>query len=211
MKNISLLIILCALFFISCKNDAQQVPSNAHEITPLQPGQIIPGGELKNHRNQPVDLQELTSEGISALFFYRGGWCPYSVTQLHQIANIKDRLTARGVQIIAISPDQPESLERYVSENELGYTLLSDSNMSVSKNFGVAFSVDQEEVDSLKEAGMDIEEHSGYNHNLLPVPSIFITGRDGRIYYQFSNPDHTERISEEALIVAVNEIIELTN
>lgn len=207
----SIILLLFCLVLASCSDETQQVPTNAEEVTPLQTGQTVPNGTLKNQHGDEIDLHDLTSEAISLFVFYRGGWCPYCDSQLNRIASIEDRITARGVQIIAISPDRPEFIREYLSENELGYTLLSDSDMSVSKDFGIAFRADSETVTSLKEAGMDIEKQSGYDHHILPVPSVFLTGRDGRIYFQFSNPDYTERISEEALINAVNELLEIMN
>jgi peroxiredoxin len=50
--------------------------------------------------------------------------------------------------------------------------------------------------------GIDLEEYSGRDHHVLPVPSTFIIGRDGVIKFAYSNPDYSVRISPQVLVTA---------
>ena len=50
---------------------------------------------------------------------YRGSWCPYCNTQLSEIASIEDELKKLGYQIVAISPDKPESLNVTETKHDL--------------------------------------------------------------------------------------------
>lgn len=198
-----------ALFLISaCTNKNPEVPLSAEGINPLLIGQQIPDVALQNAFNHDVDLNNIVSENISLIVFYRGGWCPYCNGQLSQLANIEDELKNRNVQIIGISTDKPEYIRESVTEQELGYMLLSDSSMEGAKQFGIAYKEDDQTVQSLKENGMDIVERSGYEHHLLPVPAIFLVDTDGMIHFQYTNPDYKVRASSEVILAAVNDLLE---
>jgi len=107
-----------------------------------------------------------------------------------------------GYQIIAISPDRPEKLAETLKKSPGPYTLLSDSKLAVSSAFGITFRVSPGMLDRLVEFGIDIEEASGETHHLLPVPSVFVVGKDARIRFQHVNPDYRVRLAPELLVVA---------
>ena len=207
MNRFFLIILLFALI-VSCTSNEETTPSSAENINPLLIGQQIPDVILKNASGMDVDLHKLVSEQKSLILFYRGGWCPFCNSQLSQISNIEDELYDKNVQIIAISPDRPEFIKDSLTEQEIGYMLLSDSDMSVSKKFGIAFKVDPAVVASLKENNMDIEQRSGHNHHLLPVPAIFLVDTDGTIHFQYVNPDYKVRAGDKVLLAAVDEVLE---
>lgn len=196
------------LFSIGCSTSGENVPSSADDINPLLIGQQIPDVTLQNQSGEYINLREFAGRDLSLIIFYRGGWCPFCNNQLSQISTIEKELYKKNIQIIAISPDQPKYLDASLDEHEIGYTLLSDSDMSVSKEFGLAFKVEPNEVASLKENNMDIEQRSGYDHHLLPVPAIFLVDTDGAIHFQYVNPDYKVRAGEKVLLAAVDELIE---
>lgn len=181
---------------------AQDYAKTAEEVTPLLISSEIPDVELKNIEGQTVRLKELVSQKPSIIVFYRGGWCPYCNQQLSDLHTIEEELYEIGYQLLAISPDRPEKLKATLDNNELGYTLLSDSPMNASKAFGIAFKVDQETVDRYKSIGLDLEGDSGYDHHLLPVPAVYIVNTDGIVKFNYVNPDYKERISGEVLLKA---------
>lgn len=181
---------------------AQGYAQTAEEVTPLLISSEIPDVELKNIEGQTVRLKELVSQKPSIIVFYRGGWCPYCNRQLSDLHIIEEELYEIGYQLLAISPDRPEKLKATLDNNELGYTLLSDSPMDASKAFGIAFKVDQETVDSYKSIGLDLEGDSGYDHHLLPVPAVYIVNTDGIVKFNYVNPDYKERINGEVLLKA---------
>ncbi len=90
-------------------------------------------------------------------------------------------------------------------KHEIHFTLLSDSKMSASRAFGIAFRVDDATVERYKRFKIDLEEASGETHQLLPVPSVFIVDRKGIVRFVYSNPDYKVRIDTDALIGAAAE------
>ncbi len=208
MKYLTLLSLAISLF-LGCKadNNLDSVPASAGDVSPLLIGSSVPDVTLSDPVNRSVNLSEIGSE--KALFvFYRGGWCPFCSAELADLAEIDVELQNRGIEIVAISPDTPEYLQASLEDIELGYTLLSDSSMEAAKAFGVAFRVDEETVQSLKEGGMDIEERSGQTHHILPVPAVFLTNSEGKIVFQYVNPDYRQRVDKSIIMAAVNSMLE---
>lgn len=71
-----------------------------------------------------------------------------------------------------------------------------------ARAFGLAFRVDAETYENLLGYGIDLEAASGEDHHLLPVPAVFLIGRDGTIDFRYYNPDYKERLSGDALLEA---------
>jgi peroxiredoxin len=110
--------------------------------------------------------------------------------------------------VIAISSDRPSGLQDSLRKHDLGYTLLSDSGMRAARAFGIAWQVDDHGVAMYKRAGIDLEVASGETHHQLPVPSVFLVGRDGRIQYVYSNPDYQIRPDNDTLLRAARKAAE---
>lgn len=180
----------------------QQVAPSADKVTPLLISSEIPDVFLKNINGETLSLRTAVAKQPAILIFYRGGWCPYCSRHLADLHKIEDELYEIGYQILAISPDKPEKLKSTLQNIELNYTLLSDSPMTASKAFGLAFKVDQETVDRYKSIGLDLEGDSGHDHHLLPVPAVYIVNTDGIVKFNYVNPNYKERINGEVLLTA---------
>ncbi len=189
-------------FLLTFPLQAQDYANSATEVSPLLISSEIPDVAVKNIDGETVRLRDKVSEQPSILVFYRGGWCPYCNRHLADLKKIEDDLYKIGYQILAISPDQPEKLKATLAENELGYTLLSDSPMDATKAFGLAFKVDKETVERYKSLGIDLEGDSGYDHHLLPAPAVYIVNTDGKVRFNYVNPNYKERIDGDVLLTA---------
>jgi peroxiredoxin len=206
MKNIWLLG-FTILFVAIASCTGLEVPSSAEEVTPVEVGETVPDVTLKDPFGNDVELRNLVSQKPSLVIFYRGGWCPYCNTHLSQLAEIEEQLYDMGIQILALSPDQPSYLKESTMEHNLNYKLLSDSDMNASKQFGLAFKVDTTTVNRYKRNGLDLAERSGYDHYMLPVPAAFFVDTTATIRYRYYNPDYTVRIDNEELLTTVKELM----
>lgn len=192
--------------FISCSGG--EIAPTAEEVSPAEVGEEIPNVTLKDPFGDDAELQDLISKKPTLLIFYRGGWCPYCNTHLSQLAEIEEELYDMGIQILAVSPDKPAFLKESMMEHDLNYQLLSDSDMSATKEFGLAFRVDTTTVNRYKRNGMDLAERSGYDHYLLPVPAAYLVDTNAIIEYRYFNPDYTVRIENDEILSAVKEMLE---
>jgi peroxiredoxin len=185
-----------------------KVPDKAEDVCPVLIGQSLPKLVLRTSDNVPFDLNAATAETPTVLIFFRGGWCPYCNLHLGQLQSIESELVQIGFQIIAVSPDRPEKLKGPAEKHGLKYRLLSDSEMIAAKALGIAFRVDDATVNKYKAAyGIDLEADSGQKHHLLPVPSVFLVGRDGIIQFSYVNPNYKVRIDPAVLLEAAKAVI----
>jgi hypothetical protein len=92
------------------------------------------------------------------------------------LVTVEEELRSLGYQIVAISPDRPEELNKMTKADHLNYRLFSDPQGDAMKKFGVAYQVDNTTLTNLKQKfNVDLERSSGQTHHILPVPSVFIT------------------------------------
>lgn len=178
------------------------VASSAEEVEPLDVAERAPELVLEGSAGETVDLQQVYGEGPTVLVFYRGGWCPYCNTQLSDLAELEPDLLEAGYQILAVSPDRPAKLRESLEQESLSYRLVSDSDMRLSRAFGLAFRVDEATIEQYHEYDIDLEDASGRSHHLLPVPAVYLIDREGVIQFAFWDPDYRERLSGEKLLEA---------
>ena len=186
--------------------DAPPVPQRAEDVQPRDVGEPAPTAVLRSAGDQPVDLAERYRDRPTMLLFYRGGWCPYCNQQLGQLGEADEAITGMGIQIIAISPDRPAKLRENPIEGEQSYQLLSDSGMTLTRAFGLAFRVDDETLEQYDEFGIDLADAAGEAHHLLPVPAVYLIDRDGVIRFAHWDADYSERLTADVLIDAARAI-----
>jgi peroxiredoxin len=186
-------------------DDKSKPVSSAKDICPIKIGESVPEIFLRNVDGEPENILELTKQKQTVLVFYRGGWCPFCNLQLADLNLIENKIRNLGYQIVAVSIDKPEKLKESLGKHKLNYTLLSDSKAEASIAFGLAFKVEDEYNKMLKNHNMDIEEASGEDHHILPVPAVFIVDSDGIIQFSYVNPDYKVRLNGEILLKAAEE------
>jgi len=172
----------------------QQYPKQSTDISPLLIGEKIPLVNIPAANGKPFDLNAHVADKPTILIFYRGGWCPFCNKELAGLQGIQAQLVKMGYQIIAISTDSPENLNKSIDKHQLSYTLLSDADLAASKQFGIAFKAPAAYDKTIAEgsAGKDVDK-------LLPVPSVFILDKGGIIQFEYINPDYKQRISPTLL------------
>lgn len=119
-----------------------------------------------------------------------------------QLQRIHEDLTDLGYRVIAISPDKPETVATAVEKKRYDYTLLSDSDLRAARALGLAFKVDDDTLKRYKAFGIDLEQASGREHHLLPVPAVFIVDKKGEIRFSFVDPVYQRRIDPATLLAA---------
>ncbi|MEM9529714.1 MAG: redoxin domain-containing protein [Pseudomonadota bacterium] len=173
-----------------------------HSIRPLLPGSPIPEFKLTGLTGNQFGYHPDHLERPLVITFFRGGWCPYCVTQFSGLKDIEGQLADLGYDILFVSPDKPELLSFGQPMDGDRYQVLSDSNLEAARAFGIAYQVEEDALDRYFEGGRLLSRASGFNHHQLPVPSSFIVSKNGEVIFQYSNPDHTQRIQPGLLLKA---------
>ena len=209
LNTLLLAMILClpvgALQAQSHRND---IHDEASQVQPLLPGMKAPIFEVLTVESQPLVFDPDNMDKPLVLSFFRGGWCPYCNLHLSEIRNAESELKTMGFDIWFISIDQPSVLYDSLDQPDIGYTILSDSSLSATRAFGIAFRMPDEMVERYLEYDIDLEAASGETHHVLPAPSTFIIGSDGIIRFEYTNPDYKVRLHPDVLLAAARTYVD---
>lgn len=204
---LAVLVTAVSLTVVGEASATTKVPDSAQKVTPLLIGSPVPDVTLEASNREAFALRQRATDKPSIIVFYRGGWCPFCTRHLTGLGQMESKLTDLGYQILAISPDRPAQLAKSLDKTKLSYTLLSDRHMQAAQAFGIAFQVDKPMLKMLANYNIDIEEASGQTHHQLPVPSVFIVGKDGRIGFTYVNPDYKVRLDGDVLLAAAKAVL----
>lgn len=188
--------IICILIVFSGKIFAQ-IPEKSEDISPLLFGEVIPDLTLTNRDGKRQALSSIIGEKPTILLFYRGGWCPFCNRQLSEVQKNESDIVKLGYQIVAISPDSPEELNKSINKNDLTYQLYSDADGSLTKAMGIAFKAPE------RNQSMLVEKSGGLNDGFLPVPSVFVVDNERTILFEYINPDYKTRLSSDLLMAVL--------
>lgn len=173
---------------------------------PLKKGDVIPDVTVQTLDGNTLHLKKLVAEKPTVLIFYRGGWCPFCNKHLSALVDIQDDLQAAGMQMLAISIDQPSKLKETPGYDQLGYTLLSDSDAKAAEAFGLVFTVPDDLVAKYKdEYHIDLEAASGRTHHKLPHPAVYVVSEEGTIQFDYVNQDYKVRLEPQKILEAAQD------
>ena len=181
-------------------------PQSDKAVTPLLLGSALPDVSLRTLEDTPISLKAAVGGKPAVLVFYRGGWCPFCMTQLSGLRLIQQDLEALEFQLIAISPDHPGLLKRTLGRESIGYRLLSDRDAAAMRAFGIGYEADAAMLKTLAGYNIDLEEYSGQTHHVLPVPSVYLVDEAGILQFSYVHPDYRVRVPHEVILAAAKAI-----
>lgn len=192
-----------ALLALSAIGD-KTVAATPEAAKPIAVGTKAPNAKVQTIDGTATTLKKVIMGKPTVLIFYRGGWCPFCNAHLSELAQVEKDIQAKGYQIVAVTPDTPANVKETMTKDKLDYTLLSDTKAESLMAYGVAFKLDDTTFNTYKEKyGLDLEKRSGETHHILPVPSVFVIGADGKVKFVHSNPDYKVRMKGADLVAAL--------
>jgi peroxiredoxin len=194
------LLLRISIFLLAVFNVQAQVAENATDVRPLLIGESVPDLTITSAEGHREKLPVIANGKPTVLLFYRGGWCPYCNLHLSDIRTVEDKIINLGYQIIAISPDSPENLNVTIEKDKLNYRLYSDSSGELTEAMGIAFKAPERSLDRL------LDYSAGQNPGFLPVPSVFVLNSEGKIVFEYVNPDYKIRLSGKLLLAVLENL-----
>jgi len=184
-----------------------EIGETAKDAHPLTVGSPSPATQILTQTGEAFDLTKAFKSKPTILIFYRGGWCPYCTAHLVAVGQIEPELLQMGYQILGVSPDSPTRVAATLAKTPMPYTLLSDSEMSLARAFGLAFYVDQKTAEKYAGYGIELTISPESDRKLLPVPAVFIIDTDGLIRFVHAEPDYSKRLAPDALLLAAKNVL----
>jgi peroxiredoxin len=166
----------------------------------LSKGQKVPIFTLPNVVGKEISLDSLLAGGALVIAFYRGGWCPYCNLELRALQQALPEIEAQGANLIAISPETPDSALATQEKNKLSFEVLSDRGNLVAKQFGIVFTLPEALRPIYSNFGIDIPAHNGDATFELPLPATYIVATDGTVVYRFAHGDYTQRLNPTEIV-----------
>jgi peroxiredoxin len=127
----------------------------------LKPGSQAPDLSLTSVDGPETRLSDIWRQGVTALTFYRGSFCPTCNRHLHEIEERADAFREAGLQVVAISADRLETGQETVQRHGLSFAVLSDPERRAIDAYGVVYN--------------KIEGHA--------EPAVFLISPEGVVLY----------------------------
>lgn len=157
--------------------------------------------KLPNPKGEVISLANLLEKGPVVVTFYRGSWCPYCNLQLRALQAKLSDILALGATLVAISPEVPDDS---LTENEISkmeFTVLSDQDANVAKQYGVAWEVPEFLMEHMRvDRGLDLKAINNGNANVLPIPATFILDTEGIVKWNYVNVDYRTRSEPDEIV-----------
>ena len=101
----------------------------------LQPGDQAPDFTLTSAAGTPFGLGDLLGQKTVLYFFPVAGTLGCT-REANDFNDALPEFTGLGYRVVGTSPDSVEKLASFGTQNQLGFTLLSDPDIAVHKRFG---------------------------------------------------------------------------
>jgi len=107
----------------------------SEQSTALSVGQQAPAFSLRNAEGETVSLSDYAGQNV-IVYFYPKAATPGCTTEACDFRDNLNSLRSSGYAVLGISPDEPEALASFSSDESLNFPLLSDPGNEVAKAYG---------------------------------------------------------------------------
>lgn len=199
MRGITIAVIsgLATIGIVACADDGGATAEPMEAAAPAAQidagpaiGEAIPADfAARDATGDNQTLSTLAGENGLVLVFNRSAdWCSYCQAQMIELGGIADDLAARGYGLATISYDPPESLARFSTREDIGYTMLSDEGSAMIDAF------------ELRDPQYG-EESFAYG---VPRPAILVIAGDGTVQARMIASDYRVRPANADILAAVD-------
>ena len=146
----------------------------------LEPGSKIPDFTATDQRGKTRTRDEFSGKKL-VIYFYPKAFTPGCTTESCDFRDRHEFLSAQGYDIVGVSPDQPEYLEKFRVEYDLPFDLLSDPDHVMATAFGA----------------YGLKKNYGREYMGI-IRSTFLVDGEGALeeaFYNVKAKGHAERIS----------------
>jgi thioredoxin-dependent peroxiredoxin len=147
----------------------------------LKPGDKVPLFSLKDQDGNTLEISDYIGKKKLVIFFYPQDGslnCTKEACYFRDLSEVFDEADA---VVLGISGQSVGSHKEFAEKNRLNYTLLSDTEDTVRKLFGVP----------------------GRAFGLIPGRVTYVADRSGKIVYVFDSQTETQRHADEALKICL--------
>ncbi len=173
----------------------------------IQVGDKAPDFTLKDATGKSVTLSKLLEDGPVILTWYRGGWCPYCNIALAAMQEKLPEFEKAGARLVALTPELPDKSLDTKQKNELEFTVLTDLNHEVARDYGLVFKLTPK-VRELYRGFFDLTEFNGdeAGDEELPLAATYVIDGGGVVRWAFLDADYRKRAEPDEVLAAVRKL-----
>jgi peroxiredoxin Q/BCP len=94
--------------------------------------------ELHEGDPAPPFLELTANKGSTVVvYFYPKDFTPGCTTEACEFRDLYERIREQDAVVLGVSPDPPESHEKFIAEHGLPYSLVPDEDHSIAEAYGV--------------------------------------------------------------------------
>ncbi len=157
----------------------------------LRPGAALPHFTVTDAGGAQVSAAQLTDRP-AILMFYRGNWCPLCMAQVKELAARYRELEALGVRVALVSPQPHENTVELARKLRVNFDFLTDRGNAAARVLGI-------ENRNGTPAGM---QAFGYDNDTV-LPTVIITGPDGRVLWAHETDNYRIRPEPESFLAVL--------
>ena len=179
------------------------VPSGAADI-----GTVVPDASLLTPGGATTSLAAELDGDPAVVVFYRGAWCPYcNLTLRTYQQDLLPELQARGVRLLAVSPQTPEGSELAVANGELAFPVLSDPGNALAAALGIVTAPSSAARQAHTALGFDVADSNADDTAQIPFPSVFLVDGNRVVRFADVHADYTTRTEVPEILAAVTRVV----
>lgn len=172
------------------------------------PGTRFPIAELIGADGTSVSSADVLAGAPTVVVFYRGAWCPYCNIALRVYEqDLVPALEARGVRLVAISPQSPDGSVSMQQANELSFAVLSDPGNRIAAALGIVIAPSDEAQAAQKQLGLDLAAVNADGTVALPMPTVAIVDAESVLRWIDVHPNYATRTEPEDILAAVDRVL----
>ena len=139
--------------------------------------------------------------------FYRGVWCPYCNIALSTYqSELHPDLEARGVRLVAVSPQTPDGSLSMQQKNELAFTVVSDPGNRIAGQLGILTGPSEEARAAQLQLGLDLTKVNADGTVTLPMPTVAVLDADRTLRWIDVHPDYSSRTEPGQVLGALDQL-----
>ncbi|KAI9735793.1 MAG: hypothetical protein M1834_001257 [Cirrosporium novae-zelandiae] len=170
----------------------------------IQVGDTLPEFCLSDALGKEVTSASLLAQGPLLITFYRGEWCPFCNLALAAMQKHLSEFKAKGVTLVAISPELPNQSLSTTEKNALKFPVLSDVGNKLAKQLGILFPQPDTLRPVFEMIGHDLKKRNGDDSFEVPVPATLLVDQTGVVRNTFVDPDYTKRLEPSVALEWIN-------
>ncbi|KAL7908081.1 thioredoxin-like protein [Trichoderma velutinum] len=183
-----------APIYASIKESIADIKATFDKNAAIQAGATLPSFKLPNALGQEVTSESLLAKGPILITFYRGDWCPFCNLALRSLQLHLDDFKAKGVTIVAISPELPNTSLSTTEKNELKFEVLSDVGNKLARQLGIVWDQPKSLQGVFDAFSVDLKARNGDDSMAVPVPTTLLVDAKGVVRNVHTDPDYMQRL-----------------